>query len=243
MSRHRASGPMLAEPCIETTAAPPGDMLAELFGTTDLERLRGMVLAFPRTAHRLLNERQAPDTVVRYTLRAEAALRLDRPREAMALASTAVNHAMREEPVDPGRLLPAVTVLADAAVVAGAPDAVRSCMDLAGLASKVGDQHRLIVAAGLHAVAVFQQHSCREARHLLDQIGHTCTDGGIVAAISLACDTVTACCAHRGQPHWPPPTLPVITAGGLVQAALTAPFLPDRLLRWPGVHDCSSTSG
>lgn len=234
---------MLAEPSIETSAALPGGMLAELFGNTELERLRGMVLAYPRTAHRLLNERHVPDAVARYTLRAEAALRLDRPREAMALASAAVDHAMREEPVDPGRLLPAVTVLSDAAVVAGAPDAVRSCMDLAGLASKFGDQHRLIVAAGLHAVAVFQQHGCREARRLLDQIGHTCTDSGIVAAISLACDTVTACCARRGQPHWPPPTLPVITAGGLVQAALTAPFLPDRLLRWPGMHDCSSTLG
>jgi hypothetical protein len=245
MSRHRVTGQLLAEPGTEVNQVQgrnADEALADLLGHTELERLYSMVLAFPRAADRLLSERRVPDPVVRYTLRAETALRLDRPREAMTLASGAVDHAVQEAPVDPGRLLPAATILADAAVVAGAPDAVRSCIDLADLAGQFGDEHRAAVAAGLHAVAVYQQESCRQAAHLLDRLGRGCTDSGIAAAIALACDTVTVCCASRGQPHWPPATLPVITSGGLVQSALTPLFLPDRFQRWPGIHDCPLTS-
>jgi hypothetical protein len=244
MSRHRLAGPLLVEPGAEVNAVQDrnlDDALADLLGHTELERLYGMVLAFPRAAERLLNERRVPDPVVRYILRAETALRLDRPREALTHASVAVDHAMRETAVEPGRLLPAVTVLADAAVVAGAPDAIASCTTLAELAGQYGDEHRATVAAGLHAVAVYQQQSCRQALHLLDRLGHGCTENGIAAAIALACDTVETCCAGKGQPHWPPATLPVITAGGLVQSALTPPFLADRFQRWPGIHDCAPT--
>lgn len=244
MSRHRLAGPLLAEPGTEASPVPdrnPDDSLADLLGHTELERLYGMVLAFPRAAERLLSERRVPDPVVRYTLHAETTLRLDRPREAMTLASRAVDHAVQEELAAPGRLLPAVTVLADAAVVAGAPDTIRSCMDLVDLARRFGDEHRATVAAGLHSVAVYQQRSCRQAIHLLKRLGRSCADAGIAAVIAQACAAVETCCAHRGQPHWAPATLPVITGGGLVQPALTPLFLPDRFQRWPGIHDCAPT--
>lgn len=246
MSRHRATTPVLAQPSTAGDPAPAstaltGGALADLLGRTELERMYGMVLAFPRVADRLLTEHRVPDPVVRHTLAAETAIRLNKAREAVGLASTAVELAAQESPVDPSRLLPAATVLADAAVVAGAPDAIRSCTDLADLARRFGDKHRATVAAGLHAVAVYQQEGCRQALHLLDRLSRGCTDSGITAPIALACDTVTLCCAGRGQPHWPPATLPVITSGGLVQSALTPPFLPDRFQRWPGIHDCAPT--
>jgi hypothetical protein len=114
-------------------------------------------------------------------------------------------------------------------------------MDLAALAGRFGDAHRATVAACLHAAAVFQQESCRQAMYLLDRLGRSCTDDGIATAIGQARDTVAASCAHRGQPHWQPATLPVVTAGGLVQSALTAPFAVDRFQRWPGIHDCTPT--
>jgi hypothetical protein len=246
MSRHRVAGPLLAEPIAPSDVQPgreADDALAQLLGHTELERLYGMVLAFPRAAERLLTERRVPDPVVRCTLRAETVLRLDRPREAMTLASRAVDHAVREEPPPAaGRLLPAVTVMADAAVVAGAPDAVRSCMDLVELARRFGDEHRATVAAGLHAVAVYQQRSCREAIHLLKDLGGSCAEIGIAAVIAQACAAVETCCARGGEPHFSPATLPVITAGGLVHPALTPLFLPDRFQRWRGIHDCTSTA-
>ena len=242
MSRHRVAGPLLAEPIAAVNVDRDGDdALAELLGHTERERLYGMVLAFPRAANRLLNERRVPDLVVRCTLRAEAALRLGRPREAVTLASAAVDHAGQENPVVSGRLLPAVTVLADAAVVAGAPDAIASCGFLADLAAQFGDGYRVTVAACLNAAAVFQQESCRQAMHLLDRLGRSCTDDGIATAIGQARDTVAVSCARRGQPHWQPATLPVITAGGLVQSAFTTPFAVDRFQRWPGIHDCGPT--
>jgi hypothetical protein len=168
-------------------------------------------------------------------------LRLGRPREAVTHASSAVDHALGEELLEAGRVLPAAAVLADAAVVAGAPDALRRCADLAALADRFGDEHRARVAACLHAVGVFQQQSCRQAMCLLDRLGRSCTDAGIATAIAQAGDTVAASCARRGRPHWPPAALPVITAGGLVQSALTAPFLLDRFQRWPGIHGCTPT--
>jgi hypothetical protein len=244
MSRHRVTGPLLAEPDAEVNQVQgrnAGEAAADLLGPAELERMCGMVLAFPRAADRLLTQRHVPDPLVRHTLLAETALRLNKPREAVVLASAAVHLAMLEVPVNPSRLLPAATVLADATVVAGAPEAIPSCSQLADLADRFGDEGRATVAAGLHAVAVYQQNSCQHAVDLLHRLGRGCTDGGTAAAIALACDTVTACCAARPQTHWPPATLPVITAGGLVQPALTPFFLPDRFQRWPGIHDCTPT--
>ena len=243
MSRHRAAGPLLADPLIVGRVNLAAGPLANLLGSTDLERLQGLVLAFPRTAERLLNERHVPDAVVRNTLLAEAALRLDRAREAVGIAQAAVQLAAREIPVDPGRVLPAATVLADAAVLAGTPDTIDRCTDLVLLARRYGDEHRATVAAGLHAVAIYQAKSCREAVVLLHTLGRSSSESETVAAIGTAIDAVETCCACRRQPHWPPTATPVITSGGLVQPALCRPFLADRLLRWPGAHDCASPSG
>jgi len=77
---------------------------------------------------------------------------------------------------------------------------------------------------------------------LLQRLGHGRADIGIAAVIAQACTAVQTCCAHSGQPHFSPATLPVITVGGLVQAALTPLFLPDRFQRWRGILDCSSPS-
>jgi hypothetical protein len=244
MSRHRVTGPPLAQPGTDlhqVQSRSTDDALAALLGHTERERLYGLVLAFPRVAEGLLTERRVPDPVLRYTLRAETVLRLNRPREAITHAASAVDHAGHEVPPDHGRLLPAATVLADAVVLAGAPDAIRSCLDLTDLARRFGDEHRATVAAGLHAAAVFHQQSCRHATHLLDQLARSCTDAAIATAIHQAGDTVTASCARRGQPHWPPAQLPVITAGGLVQPAIIPLFLRDRFQRWPGIHDCTPT--
>ena len=248
MSRHRATGPPLPQLHTEAsvppgTADPPNDALADLLGHDELEWLCGMVYTFPGTAERFLTEDRVPDPVVRYTLGAEAALRLDRPRVAKTLAFCAVDHGMHMQPVDPGRLLPAVTVLADACVLAGAPDAIGSCLGLGVLADRFRDEHRVTVAAGLHAVAVYQQQGCRQAMVLLDRLHRGCTDSGIAGAIDLACETIATCCARRRQPHWPPPSPPQFSAGGQVQPVLSPAFLADRFMRWPGIHDCSSPAG
>jgi hypothetical protein len=218
---------------------PLGRVLASVPGHTELERLCGMILAFPATAERLLNPRRVPDPVLLNTLRAETALRLDRPREAATLARQAVSDAATGDNGYAAQLLPAATVLADAAVLAGAPDAIASCADVLALADRLGDIPRAVIVAGLHAIAVFQQHSCRRARQLLDQIGARHRDPGTAAALTRAAVTLDDCCARRGQPHWPPASRPVITAGGRVQPTITEPFLTDRLLRWPGCHDCT----
>ena len=141
----------------------------------------------------------------------------------------------------PAELLPAAIVLADAAVMAGAPDAVKGCADALALANEYGDIQRAAIATGLHAVAVFQQHSCRQARHLLEQNGARFRDPDTTAALARAAATFDGCCARRGQPHWPPVSRPVITAGGRTHPGIVAPFLSDRLLRWPGCHDCGPT--
>jgi hypothetical protein len=248
MSRHRAASATAvrhsdAVAALAGPSAPPGPVLTALQGPTELERLCGMVLAFPLTAERLLTERRVPDPVLRYTLLAETGIRLGKAREAVMLARDAAQHAARESPIDPSRLLPAATVLTDAAVMAGAPHAVDSCVYLIDLADQFRDELRAAIAAGLHAVAVFQQGSCRHARRLLDGLRGAATDGGIAAAAAEAHATIEHCCARRGRPHWPPATLPVITAGGWVQSALTGPFLADRFMRWPGIHDCPPTTG
>lgn len=243
MSRQRAAGcPLVAEPLTVGRVNLAAGPLANLLGTTDLERLQGLVLAFPQTAERLLTERRVPDAVVRHILLAEAAVRLGNARAAVVIARAAVQLAARETPVDPGRLLPAATVLADAVVVAGAPDAIGSCTDLASLVGRYGDEHRATVAAGLHAVAIFQNKSCREAVVLLHTLGRASAESDTVAAAGTAIDAVETCCARRQQPHWPPTATPVITSGGLVQPALCRPFLADRIMRWPGAHDCPTRS-
>jgi len=240
MSRHRAADPLVAEPLTLGRVNLAAGALADLLGATDLERLQGLVLAFPRTAVRLLTERRVPDAVVRHTLLAEAAVRLGNARAAVVIARTAVQLAARETPVDPGRLLPAATVLADAAVVAGAPDAIGSCTDLASLAGRYSDEHRATVAAGLHAVAIFQNKSCREAVVLLHTLSRAGTESETVAGAGTAIDAIETCCARRRRPHWPPTGRPIITSGGLVQPALCRAFFADRILRWPGAHDCAS---
>lgn len=244
MSRHRAAArPLLAEPVMFGHVNLAAGPLANLLGSTDLERLRGLVLAFPRTAERLLTARHVPDAVVRHTLLAETAIRLDKAREAAVIARAALQLSAEETPVDPGRLLPAAMVLADAAVVAGAPDAIGSCTDLASLAGRYGDKHRASVAAGLHAVTIYQTTSCRQAVVPLRALGRASAESETVAAVGAAIDAIETCCARRAQPHWPPATRPVITSGGLVQPALCRSFFADRILRWPGIHDCPPMSG
>jgi hypothetical protein len=198
-----------------------------------------MVLAFPTAAERLLTERRVPDPVLRHTLRAETTVRLNRPREAMTCASRAVHHAVQQEPPTAGRLLPAVTVLADAAVLAGAPDTIATCTDLIDLAHQFGDDHRATIGAGLHAVAVYHQRSCHEATDLLLRLVYDGDDTATRTAITLAQHSMDGCCARRNEPHRPPAVPPVITAGGLVQPTLTPAFLADRFQRWVGIHDCT----
>ncbi|TDO38942.1 hypothetical protein C8E87_2612 [Paractinoplanes brasiliensis] len=212
--------------------------LARVFGRTEEERLYGMVLAFPQTAHRVLTADRVPDAALRHTLRAETAMRLDRPREAMTLASTAVATAAGQGLESPKLLLAAATVLSDAAVVAGAPDAVDSCADLIRLAQEFGDRPRTIIGGFLHAVAVYQQHSCRDAVGMLDRIT---AESGRAAAFVAAQRTLEDCCARRAQTHLPGRRRPLVTAGGLIQPALTPMFTIDRLLRWPGIHVCTSS--
>ena len=212
--------------------------LARVFGPTELERLYGMVLAFPQTAHRVLTADRVPDAVLRHTLRAETAMRLDRPREAMTLAGTAVATAAGQGLENPKLLLAAATVLSDAAVVAGAPDAVDSCADLIRLAQEFGDRPRTIIGGFLHAVAVYQQHSCRDAVGMLDRVT---AEPDQAAAFAAAQRTLEHCCARRDQTHLPGQQRPLVTAGGLIQPALTPMFTIDRLLRWPGIHTCTSS--
>ena len=131
----------LAVPASIDLAGPVSGGVAGLLGHTALERLCEMVLALPNAAQRLLTEQRVPDAVLRYTLLAETALRLNRPRDAVVLASAAATFAGRETPVDAGRLLPAGTVLADATVLAGAPDAIQACTDLIVLADQIGRAH------------------------------------------------------------------------------------------------------
>lgn len=218
--------------------AVPDAALMSLRGHTELERICGMVLAFPRTAERLLTERRMPDAVVRYTLLAETAVRLGKAREAVVIAAAAVKQAGQETPVSPGRLLPAATVLADATVLAGRTDAISSCTDLVALARGHGDEQRAMIAAGLRTAALFHQQGCRAAEELLTTLGHTCTDSTVRAAIDLATHTIQTGCTRRDQPHWPPATVPIATCGGLVQAALRMPLWADRIARWPGIHNC-----
>jgi hypothetical protein len=232
----------LAVPAGIDLAGPVSVGVAGLLGHTALERLYGMVLAFPNAAERLLTEQRVPDAVLRYTLLAETALRLNRPRDAVVLASAAATFAERERPVDASRLLPAGTVLADATVLAGAPDAIQACTDLVVLAGRDGDVQRVIVATGIHAVAIFHQRSCREAEVLLRAAGRIGGTGEFAAAIRSALDALVSCCARRGEPHWPPATNPLVTSGGLVRPVLARPFLADRLQRWPGCHDCGRTA-
>lgn len=224
-----------------TPAAPDAALMA-LCGHTEMDRLCGMVLAFPRTAERLLTERRLPDAVVRYTLLAETAVRLGKAREAVVIASAALTVAGQQRPIVPGRLLPAATVLADATVLAGRTDAIQSCTDLDLLARRHGDEQRATIAAGLHAAAVLHQHGCRAAEELLTALGHACTDSTVLAAIDLAVRTIQTGCARRDEPHWPPTTIPVATCGGLVQVALTTPLWADRIARWPAIHHCTRTA-
>jgi hypothetical protein len=130
-------------------------------------------------------------------------------------------------------------VLTDAAVLAGAPDAIAACTNLIKLTQRFGDRSRAPIAAGLHAVATFHQQGCAQAAALLIGLGHTCTDPDTFAAMRAAHAALTSCCSRRGAPHWPPTQRPLITAGGWVPTALTEPFLADRLLRWPGIHTCA----
>lgn len=142
----------------------------------------------------------------------------------------------------PAELLPAAIVLADASVMASAPDAVEGCADALALANEYGDIQRAAIAAGLHGVAVFQHHSCRQARHLIEQVGARFRDPDTAVALAQAAVTLDGCCARRGQTHWPPASRPVITAGGRTQPGIGELFFSDRLLRWPGCHDCVPTS-
>lgn len=221
--------------------APPS-VLGPLVGGTDLERWYGLILAFPDTAVRLLTEKRVPDPLLLAVLRAQTHLRLDQPREAAAYARAAVEIAGSQTPIRPEALLPAATVLADAAVVAGAPDAVASCGDLIGLSAHFRDEARRLVGLGLEAVATFHQRSCQEAARLLVAVRGVSREPEVEGAIALAAETLTVCCARRRERHWTPATRPMITACGWVPFGLTRPFLADRLLRWPGVHDCAATA-
>lgn len=220
---------------------PPPSVLGRLVGTSDLERWYGLVLAFPDTAVRLLTEKRVPDPLLLAVLRAQTHLRLDQPREAAACARVAVEIAGSQTPIRPEALLPAATVLADAAVVAGAPDAVASCADLIALSLHFRDEPRRLVGLGLEAVATFHQRSCQEAARLLEAVRGISREPEVDGAIALAAETLTACCARRRERHWTPANRPMITACGWVPFGLTRPFLADRLLRWPGAHDCATT--
>ena len=207
-----------------------------------LDQLRGIVLAYPRMAERVLNERRVPDPVLRYTLRAESHLRLGKLDAAYTAALCAVQTAAEETPVDPARLLPAATVLADSRVLANTPDAITTCTQLADLAEQYSDHQRLTIAALLRAVAVYHHQSCREAQYLLHLLNAPYTDDRSVISttVALARNTIDTCCQRRHHPHQPSEMCPVVTAGGLVFPGL-APQVPrDRILRWPGTHDCAS---
>lgn len=203
------------------------------------DRWYGLVRAFPHTAKRVLNPQRVHDPVMLAALQAQAAIRLGLPREAIACAELAVQSAGREQPMGPGRLLAAATLLADAAVLAGAPDGIAACTDLIELTNRFGDRSRAPIASGLHAVAIFHQQGCVEAAALLIGLGHACTAPNTFTAMKAAHAALTSCCTRRREPHWPPTQRPLITAGGWVPTELTEPFFADRLLRWPGIHTCA----
>jgi len=183
---------------------PPAGVVGRLVGTTDLERWYGLVLAFPDTADRLLNDRRVPDPLMLAALRAQTALQLDKPRTAVRYAHAAVEIAVRENPVNPLRLLAVATVLTDAAVVAGTPDAMATCTDLVALSHQYRDEPRRLVALGLEAVAVFHQQGCQRAARLLGALRVASTEPEPVAAVTLARDSLVACCTRRREPHAPP---------------------------------------
>jgi hypothetical protein len=229
------------QPPIGASAATRGTGGA---GLQSLGHLRGIVLTNPRLAQRVLTEQRVADHVVRETLRAETLIRLGNPRAAATAATGAVEAAAAEDPVAPARLLPAAVVLADCAILSGAPDAASGCIDLKHLAREYADLPRMVVAVALRGVAIYHQRSCRHARRLFSGLhvarARMAGVDAIAVALAEARDTIDACCAARQLGHKPPVQPPAFTVGGLVQSELTPSALADRILRLPGCHDCAA---
>lgn len=217
-------------------------------GTLSLEQLRGIVLTNPRLAQRVLTDKRVPDEVVRETLRAETLIRLghiDNVSDAATAAARAIRAAANEKPVAAARLLPPAVILADCAVLADAPDAASSCIDLKHLARDHADLPRMLIAACLRGVAIYHQHSCQHARHLFSRLHAARTRAAgpdaLTRALAEARDTIDACCAARDLDHKPPQPS-AFTIGALVQPEPLAGALADRILRLPGRHECCATA-
>jgi hypothetical protein len=209
-----------------------------------LDHLRRIVVTNPGFAERLLTERRVPDPVLRHTLQAEILIRLGNTSDAATVATRAVQTAAQEDPVAPARLLPAAVILADCAVLSGAPDAAGSCIDLKHLARNYADHSRMIIAVALRGVAIYHQQSCQHARRLFNGLhvlqARVASAGAIDAALVHARDTIDACCTARRLAHQPPSQRPAFTVCGLVQPQPAPGALADRILRLPGRHDCTA---
>ncbi|WP_221320964.1 hypothetical protein [Actinoplanes sp. L3-i22] len=150
-------------------------------GCEVLAALREQVLNRPEAAVRLLQvptQRSRdgacrPAVAVRRGLLAETYLRLDAAETGFAAGLDAVDACdAGAEPSDStvGQLLPAAAVCADLAVYIGHEDAPLFCRSYELLAERAGDRQRLLLAGGLHAVAVYHHEDSSRGRDELEQV-------------------------------------------------------------------------
>ncbi|MCM4082223.1 hypothetical protein [Paractinoplanes hotanensis] len=212
----------------ETTAAEAALRWACREILTSPVRARHWLRAQPRRA-----EQQVP---LMQIVRAEAHVRVGQGDQARQAAAA----VLRIPGIEAGALLAGSAVLADTACWNGDRDAVELCLDYQRAAEAFTDYDRAWCAQALHAVAVYQQHSCAEGRQLLRVAYRTARQHGsdrLVAACAAALFGMGARCGRRSDPEqsqWAP------VPGGLLCPAGSPrlDYLTSRLRRHPGTHSC-----
>lgn len=225
-----------------TTTPPPSAYSATAKeGADQLTTIRTLVRSNPRLALNLLLGRHGLDPVTAPTLLAETYQRLGQHQHAMAAAE----HAASAEAADTSQLLTSRAVHADTACWLGGPRALRACHDYANRAVRHGDVPRVLLAASLYAVAIYNVDNCVEGRRRLARLrDRACQHYGnthrIAVAITQAGVAMRYGCHHRTEPDqidWT--ALP----GGQVDNVLTG-VSPDALAcrtrRRSVAHTCTT---
>ncbi len=184
-----------------TTPPPSAFSVTVDDGTDRLTAIRTMVRSNPRLALNLLVGRHGLDPVTVSILLAETYQRLGQHRHAMVAAE----QAACAEASDTSQLLTSRAVHADTACWLGGQRALRACHDYAHLAVRHGDVPRVLLAASLYAVAIYNLDSCREGRRRLARLrDRACQHYGnthsIAVAITNAGIAMRYGCHDRAQP-------------------------------------------
>ena len=206
------------------------------------ERLRELLLAYPRLAVRVIHAQSVRDPLLLSVLLAELHQRIGRREAAAGHARTAVDITGADPAGSPRQILAAL-MHADLACTLGSITAPPLCRQLQRLTGVADDSSRGLIADALHAVAVYQHTDCQAGHRLLAGLLERHRDRSTAAVVTMLADGLTAMDEHCG----PRSRIALVTVrlepppGGLLHPDLDKPhpdYLSSRIRAQPARHIC-----